>query len=408
MKYAWVNGIILDGTKDMKPLNHKIILSNGKWIEDIVDEGYDISKYEVIDLNHQYIMPGLINLKVHLPASGNFEKKGKKMSTFITNNPLFRIGVRKMGEHHAKKQLMSGVTTICTMGSLLDMDSRVRAYSEHGAYLARVLGSNMALSFGQNEGLFCYEAISKEEVEKYVKEIIKTQPNILNLIVNGELDGLTEYIKLACDEAHRHGIVVNARVEGEYGLKEVLKHGVDLVSYDGKLDSEMLNLLLEKKTAYVTTLSSLFVKVSSNGLSTNELENVQSNTIALLNKKIDALKACLDAGVLVGLGSNSGCFHVMHYDMWRELYYFHKYCAATNQFALHTATQINAKIAGIDHVTGVIQKGKCADFIITKDNPLDDLSALRNVNMVCMRGELIKQPKVRKRKQVETELDQFL
>ena len=68
MKYALINGIILDGTKDMKPQSGKVILIDGEIIEDITDEVKD--GYEIIDLKDQYVMPGLINLHVHLPSSG--------------------------------------------------------------------------------------------------------------------------------------------------------------------------------------------------------------------------------------------------------------------------------------------------------------------------------------------------
>ena len=59
MKYALVNGIILDGTQDMEPQSGKIILVDGEKIAAIVDGNADISGYEKIDLGGKYIMPGL-------------------------------------------------------------------------------------------------------------------------------------------------------------------------------------------------------------------------------------------------------------------------------------------------------------------------------------------------------------
>ena len=65
-------------------------------------------------------------------------------------------------------------------------------------------------------------------------------------------------------------------------------------------------------------------------------------------------------------------------------------------FALHTATLLNAQIAGIDHLTGSIEVGKAADMIITRDNPLVRPHVLRNVSMVIKEGALIAEPKVKK------------
>ena len=56
-------------------------------------------------------------------------------------------------------------------------------------------------------------------------------------------------------------------------------------------------------------------------------------------------------GIPVGLGTDTGCPYITHYDMWRELCYFVKYCGVTPAFALHTATLLNARLAGIDGET---------------------------------------------------------
>lgn len=75
MKYAYVNGIILDGSETMAPQEHQVILTDGENIEAIVPDGTSLRGYQVIDLKRQYIMPGLVNLHVHLPASGKPQKK---------------------------------------------------------------------------------------------------------------------------------------------------------------------------------------------------------------------------------------------------------------------------------------------------------------------------------------------
>ena len=94
--------------------------------------------------------------------------------------------------------------------------------------------------------------------------------------------------------------------------------------------------------------------------------------------------------------------------MWREVYYFHKYCGVSNAFALYTATLGNAEILGMEDEIGSIAPGKCADLIVTSANPLDDLKALRNVSMVVARGEIVDISGLKKYPAVEHELDKFL
>ena len=90
MKYAFINGIILDGTENMEPVEGKMILVNGSIIEDIVDQG-PCNGYEVIDLKGKYIMPGLINMHVHLAGNGKPLKKARdntKLVKLIFSNLL--------------------------------------------------------------------------------------------------------------------------------------------------------------------------------------------------------------------------------------------------------------------------------------------------------------------------------
>ena len=110
----------------------------------------------------------------------------------------------------------------------------------------------------------------------------------------------------------------------------------------------------------------------------------------------------------MGLGTDTGCPYITHYDMWRELVYFHKYCGVSNAFALHTATLGNAKIVGLDDEIGSLAPGKCADLIATVKNPLEDLSALRNVSMVVARGQMVDISGLKKYPACEAELDKYL
>ena len=75
---------------------------------------------------------------------------------------------------------------------------------------------------------------------------------------------------------------------------------------------------------------------------------------------------------------------------------------------LPPATLRNAQLAGIGEVTGSIAPGKSADFIVTRENPLEDLRALRHVGMVMARGQLTGHPRFKRRPEVEAQLDRFL
>ena len=73
MKTALINGTILDGTENTRPIEGKVILVDDDKITAIADEVPQ--GYETVDLSGKYILPGLINMHVHIPASGKPKKK---------------------------------------------------------------------------------------------------------------------------------------------------------------------------------------------------------------------------------------------------------------------------------------------------------------------------------------------
>ena len=83
MNYAFITGKILDGTKDMEVQEELCILTNGKKIVDIVPAGSDLNGYEKVELGGKYILPGLINMHVHLSIINGLKNLCKKRQTIL-------------------------------------------------------------------------------------------------------------------------------------------------------------------------------------------------------------------------------------------------------------------------------------------------------------------------------------
>ena len=115
---------------------------------------------------------------------------------------------------------------------------------------------------------------------------------------------------------------------------------------------------------------------------TNATEVEQFNGNVVFEGIIDCAKKAIANDIPVVLGNDVGCPWITQYDFWRDLFYFHKYVCVSNAFALYTATACAAEMAGIGAETGTIEPGKSADLIVTAENPLEDLRALRKVEMV--------------------------
>lgn len=426
MKYAFVNGKLLDGTKDMKVQEGLVVLTESDKIVDIVPENTNISGYQKMDLNGSYLMPGLINMHVHLAGNGKPQKKqrdNEKLVSSIMSSGITRAVAYKMVCGFAKDELFSGVTTIRTVGGLGNFDTRLRDEIAEGKKTGpRILAANQGISVpgGHMAGSVAIAAGTIEEALNHLEQAKKEHVDLVKLMITGgvmdakekgvpgELKMAPEMVRAVCERAHEEGYIVAAHVESPQGVKVALENGVDSIEHGAKPDEEMIELFRKRGAFLCTTISPALPYALFDRSITNATEVEQYNGNVVFEGVIACAKEALAHDIPVVLGNDVGCPWITQYDFWRELYYFHKYVGVSNAFALYTATARSAEMAGIGDITGTISKGKCADMIVTKENPLDDLRALRHVQMVVADGKLFDHLKIKRKEQVERELDKFL
>ena len=408
-----------------------ILVENGRITELLPAEeagkrNLKASGYEEIDLQGKYILPGLINMHVHLAGDGKPQKKQRDNEALvkkIMSNGLTKAIAYNMVCGFAKDELYSGVTTIRTVGGLGDFDTRLRDDIAAGKKPGpRILAANEGISVpgGHMAGSVAIAADSVEEALQHLETSKAQKVDLVKLMITGgvldakekgvpgELKMAPEMVKAVCDKAHTMGYMVAAHVESPEGVKAALKNGVDSIEHGAKADEEMISLFKEHNAFLCTTLSPALPYALFDRSITNASEVEQFNGNVVFEGIIDCAKAAIANDIPVVLGNDVGCPWITQYDFWRELYYFHKYVGVSNAFALYTATCRGAEMAGIGDITGTLEPGKCADMIVVEKNPVEDLRVLRNVDMVIVQGKVIRAPKVKKKQIVETELDKFL
>ena len=426
MNYAYLNGRILDGTAEMQVQDGLAVLTEGEKIVGLVPAGEVPEGYAPVDLDGRYLLPGLINMHVHLAGNGKPQKKQRdnaKLVGRLMGTPISRAAAYGVVAGFAKIEVMSGVTTIRTVGGLGDFDTRLRDEISAGKRVGpRILAANEGISVpgGHMAGSVAVAAANIPQALAQVDRAKEQGADLIKLMITGgvldakakgvpgELKMPPEMVKAVCDRGHALGYTVAAHVESTEGVRVALENGVDSIEHGAKLDDDLIRLFRERGACLCTTLSPALPYALFDRSVTHATEVEQFNGNMVFEGIKDCARTALEHDIPVVLGNDVGCPWITQYDFWRELYYFHKYVGVSNRFALYTATGRAAQIAGLGDVTGTVEAGKCADLIAVREDPLADLRALRHVDMVVTRGRRIDHPKVKVDQRVAAELDKFL
>lgn len=429
--FVFRDATVLDGTENMEPrIGQTVLVEDGRIaaVGPAAEVDAPIGARE-LDLGGAYLLPGLINMHVHLCGSGRPTSAGDAGALMKRlDNPVGRDIVRGLLRKRAQQQLASGVTTVRGAGDPLYGDIAVRDEFNAGKHVGPRLiapGTGVTVPGGHGAGLFAQIAESPEDAAELVREIAAHGADVIKLFVTGGvfdaekvgepgvLRMSEEVARAACEAAHRLGLSVMAHVESTEGVRVALRAGVDTIEHGAPMTPEIVDLYrggagtqLEGRTPSVTcTISPALPFVKLPPEKTHSTEVQKANGDIVCEGIVQSARDALAAGIPVGLGTDSSCPYVTQYDMWREVAYFAKYVGVSNAFALHTATAVNARLLGLGDETGTVEVGKSADLIVVDANPLDDLSALRDVRHVMCRGAFVERPRVKHIAELDEELD---
>jgi imidazolonepropionase-like amidohydrolase len=339
----------------------------------------------------------------------------------LLKNKLVQFILKRILRKNAINALNAGITTLRTMGDPEYLDVKLRKEIREGKLIGpRLLVSGPGIcTTGGHGGAMSHVADSVPEIRKAVRKNLRNEVDLIKILsTGGVMDArnigeagrpqmTVEEIETACFEAHRANLLVATHCESTKGIKEALKGGVDTIEHGAEIPDELVPLFknnpnsLRGYTALISTLS------AGMGLATLDTETTKITDIKFKNAKlieegmIKGFQKAYKQGIKLGCGTDASVPFSTHYGFWKELKYYTLYSDMSAKEAIHLATLNNAEILGIDDITGSIEIGKSADLLVVKGNPREDITHLSHVKHVFIRGKFIKNPKIKKVKEVE-------
>ena len=373
-----------------------------------VTKGYADPKKndQVINLKQSFVLPGFMDMHVHLAQE--YVPKAERESKI---EPEYRA---LFAANAASKTLMAGFTSVRNLGDGgMETISLREAIRKGLAIGPRIFtsGKTIATTGGHGdptngmpkdnyspptpeEGVID----SPEEAIKAVRQRYKDGTDgikitatggVLSVAKSGENPQFTNAELIAIiATANDYGLWTAAHAHGKEGMKRAVIAGINSIEHGTYMDQEVMDLMKARGTYYVPTIMA--------GDWVAKKAKIPNFFPALVKPKAEKIGPQIQstfakaykAGVKIAFGTDSGVS--AHGDNWQEFILMTD-AGMSNKDALKSATIETAKLLRVEDKLGQIKPGMLADIIAVQNNPIEDISTVKNVSFVMKDGVIYKQ-----------------
>jgi len=373
---ALTNARLIDGTGGPAQDGVTVLIGGGRITA--VGDGPPPAEAETLDLAGRTLMPGLIDVHVHLSSLDR--SLGPELHPF---------GLVQA----SRRMLDGGITTVRDLGSygrsLFDLRAAIERGLVPGPRLV-LCGQIVAASSpgGRTFPGMYREADGPDEMRKAVREQIRQGSHFIKIMSTGALTvsdenvGPTQMTRQEIDaiveEAHRLGYKVASHAEGSDGIRLSVEAGVDTIEH-GEMGFEVPDVLAtmaERGIILVPTLCVFDAVARPDG---PFVPWMRERAERLRDASRKTMEAALAAGVEMAMGADAG----PHGENARELVLMVEAGLSASD-GIVAATSTAARVCGLEDDIGTVEVGKRADFLIVDGDPLDDVRILADHSRIWL------------------------
>lgn len=354
---------------------------------------------ERLDLAGMTILPGLIDMHVHLtttPRIGGFRRLNYTDSFWTT-----------LGVPNARAMLESGFTTVRNVGADDYADVALRQGIEAGFYPGpRIVAATE--SFGVTGGHCDRNGLPPslvdrdgeqgvngvEEIRLQIRQNRRYGADVIKICATGGVFSrntdvgaqqmTAEEIRAAVEEAHMLGMRVAAHAHGNAGIRAAIEAGVDTIEHASYLDDETIRMAIDRGTFFsmdIYNTEYTLAEGEANGvLEENLAKERQVGTI-----QRESFRRAVELGARHVFGSDAGVYpHGTGGRQFARMVRFGMTPLQAIQAATVTAAEALDRTADV----GAIAPGRYGDIIAVDGDPLADITALEDVDIVIKHGEI--------------------
>ena len=370
----------------------------------IADVGPDVpapADARLIDLGAYTVLPGLMDAHTHLTIDQRNQDPLAELEHTAAERAFGAIP-------NARAVLLAGFTTVRDLGSyraLVDVALRdaikrgdvigPRMYVA-GAYLTIAGGAGAVTGFAPDVilpwDLRYGAANSPSEVRERVRMLAGQRVDLIKMFATGAVlthnsnpagrEATPEELTAGADEARNFGLKLAVHAHGAEGIKAAIRAGAASIEHGTLMDDEGRALMKQHGTYLVPTLE------VRDCVGTNYPPEFVAKAQQIMTAQLANFRKAVNAGVKIGFGTDIG---VCPFGTNAREFSLMVENGMTPMRAIQAATTADADLLGVSPQLGSITKGKLADIIAVRGDPLRDVRVLEDVRFVMKEGRVYKE-----------------